>query len=150
MQVQVQVQAQVSAQIAIRRPMYREGQIQRSIMCFSMGKTKPQDRAVVAGTLAFGMIPRAGIAQLNSHSLREAVRSGPQKSMQGMIWSVGRGETLRPLVDGEASKGGKGPKEAERRGRYSNLRYAIRDIRQRREGRERGSGARICCISDIR
>jgi hypothetical protein len=32
-------------------------------MCFSMGKTKPQDRAVVAGTLAFGIIPRAGIAQ---------------------------------------------------------------------------------------
>jgi len=31
-----------------------------------MGKTKPQDRAVVAGTLAFGIIPRAGIAQLPS------------------------------------------------------------------------------------
>jgi hypothetical protein len=91
---------QVSVQIAIRRPMYREGQIQRSIMCFSMGKTKPQDRAVVAGTLAFGIIPR--------------VRSGPQKSMQGTISSVGRGETLRPLVDGEASEGGKGRKGEKR------------------------------------
>jgi hypothetical protein len=80
-----------------------------------MGKTKPQDRAVVAGTLAFGIIPRVGIAQ--TRSLRESVRSGPQKPMQGTISSVGRGETLRPLVDGEASeeegKGAEGREEGE-------------------------------------
>ena len=98
-------------------------------MCFSMGKTKPQDRAVVAGTLAFGIIPRVGIAQ--TRSLRESVRSGPQKSMQGTISSIGRGETLRPLVDGEASEGGKGPEgreegeEGEEGGEEDNLRYAI-------------------------
>jgi hypothetical protein len=40
-------------------------------MCFSMGKTKPQDRAVVAGTLAFGIIPRAGIAQSQSGQARK-------------------------------------------------------------------------------
>jgi hypothetical protein len=75
-------------------------------MCFSMGKTKPQDRAVVAGTLAFGILP-------SGHSTIP-VRSGPQKSMQGTISSVGRGETLRPLVDGEASEGGKGRKGEKR------------------------------------
>jgi hypothetical protein len=113
---------QVSVQVAIRRPMYREGQIQRSIMCFSMGKTKPQDRAVVAGTLAFGIIPRVGIAQ--TRSLRESVRSGPQKSMQGTISSVGRGETLRPLMDGEASEGGKGAEGREEGEEEDNLKIS--------------------------
>jgi len=34
--------------------------------------------------------------------------------MQGTISSIGRGETLRPLVDGEASEGGKGRKGEKR------------------------------------
>jgi hypothetical protein len=127
---------QVSAQIAIRRPMYREGQIQRSIMCFSMGKTKPQDRAVVAGTLAFGILP-------SGHSTIP-VRSGPQKSMQGTISSVGCGETLRPLVDGEASEGGKGA-EGREEGEEDNLRY-----RHSAERRERASVYAVYRISDVR
>jgi hypothetical protein len=36
--------------------------------------------------------------------------------MQGMISSVGPGERLRPLVDGEASEGGKGKGKEKEKG----------------------------------
>jgi hypothetical protein len=97
-------------------------------MCFSMGKTKPQDRAVVAGTLAFGMEP---------------VRSGSQKSMQGTISSVGPGERLRPLVDGEASEGGKGAEGKEKEKGEDNLRYAIRARHLTESLREEGQEERV-------